>query len=145
MNNLAAAYQYAGRLAEALLGDGSPAARTEAVRAARDAYQAANRLAAAPLREVLELLARRTRLDLEGLPEPAQRDAADGLGLTAREDEVLLLLTRGYTNREIATELTISVKTAGVHVSHILQKLGVARRTDAAAIGQRVRVKPDAG
>jgi DNA-binding NarL/FixJ family response regulator len=66
----------------------------------------------------------------------------DALGLTAREGEVLLLLTRGYTNREIATELTISVKTASVHVSHILHKLGVARRVDAAAIGQRLHVTP---
>ncbi len=128
------------RLAEALLASGSPACRGEAIHAARDAYRVANALAAVPLRHALDLLARRTRLDLEGLPAPAQRDPLDSLGLTAREGEVLLLLTRGYTNREIATELTISVKTASVHVSHILHKLGVARRVDAAAIGQRLPV-----
>ena len=128
------------RLAEALLAHGSPARRGEAVHAARDAYRVANALAAVPLRHALDLLARRARLDLEGLPAPAQRDPVDALGLTAREGEVLLLLTRGYTNREIATELTISVKTASVHVSHILRKLGVARRVDAAAIGQRLPV-----
>ena len=50
---------------------------------------------------------------------------------------MLKLLARGYTNRDIAAELTISVKTASVHVSHILRKLGVARRTEAAAIAQR--------
>ena len=53
---------------------------------------------------------------------------------------MLRLLTRGYTNRQIAAELTISVKTASVHVSHILRKLGVPRRIDAAAIGHRTGV-----
>ena len=46
------------------------------------------------------------------------------LGLTPREAEVLTLVARGYTNREIAATLVISVKTASVHVSHILRKLG---------------------
>lgn len=70
------------------------------------------------------------------------REGVAALGLTAREGEVLQLLTRGYTNREIASELTISVKTARVHVSHILHKLGVAGRVDAAAIGQRLSATP---
>uniref|UniRef100_UPI002627FC10 response regulator transcription factor n=1 Tax=Actinomadura geliboluensis TaxID=882440 RepID=UPI002627FC10 len=53
--------------------------------------------------------------------------------LTAREAEVMRLLARGRTNREIAEELVISPKTASVHVSHILAKLGVSTRGEAAA------------
>jgi DNA-binding NarL/FixJ family response regulator len=55
---------------------------------------------------------------------------------------VLQLLARGSTNREIAAELTISVKTASVHVSHILRKLDVATRIDAARIAQRLAPPP---
>jgi DNA-binding NarL/FixJ family response regulator len=51
---------------------------------------------------------------------------------------VLQLLARGRTNREIAAELTISVETASVHVSHILRKLDVSSRLEAAAIAQRL-------
>jgi DNA-binding NarL/FixJ family response regulator len=60
------------------------------------------------------------------------------LGLTPREADVLALLARGYTNREIATTLVISVKTASVHVSHILHKLDAPSRREAAAIAHRL-------
>ena len=60
------------------------------------------------------------------------------LGLTPREAEVLSLVARGYTNREIAAALVISVKTASVHVSHILRKLGAPNRLEAAAIAHRL-------
>ena len=60
------------------------------------------------------------------------------LGLTPREAEVLALVARGLTNREIAAELVISVKTAGVHVSHILRKLDAPNRLEAAAIAHRI-------
>ena len=53
--------------------------------------------------------------------------------LTPREAEVLALLARGYTNRQIAQELVISERTAANHVEHILTKLGVGSRTAAAA------------
>ncbi|WP_460370509.1 helix-turn-helix domain-containing protein, partial [Actinocorallia lasiicapitis] len=53
--------------------------------------------------------------------------------LTARESEVLRLLADGLSNRDIAAALFISPKTASVHVSNILAKLGVATRTEAAA------------
>jgi DNA-binding CsgD family transcriptional regulator len=55
------------------------------------------------------------------------------LGLTDREYEVLRLVAAGRSNREIASELFISPKTASVHVSNILAKLGVGSRTEAAA------------
>ena len=73
--------------------------------------------------------------DREGLEEL--------LDLTPREAEVLALLTRGYTNREIAAALVISVRTAGVHVSHILRKLGAPNRREAAAIAHRPHHGPD--
>jgi DNA-binding CsgD family transcriptional regulator len=60
------------------------------------------------------------------------------LDLTPREAEVLTLLARGCTNREIAAALVISVRTAGVHVSHILRKLGAPNRLEAAAIAHRL-------
>ncbi|MGI9621273.1 MAG: response regulator transcription factor, partial [Acidimicrobiales bacterium] len=53
--------------------------------------------------------------------------------LTPRELEVIALIARGDTNREIATELVISEKTVASHVGHILTKLGVSSRTAAAA------------
>lgn len=53
-------------------------------------------------------------------------------GLTEREVDVLRLLARGLTNKEIASELDISTKTAGHHVQHIFEKLGVTTRAAAA-------------
>lgn len=53
--------------------------------------------------------------------------------LTEREREVLALVARGFTNKQIAQELTMSEKTARNHVSHILEKLGLSRRSEAAA------------
>ena len=51
---------------------------------------------------------------------------------------MLTLVARGLTNREIAAALVISVKTAGVHVSHILRKLDAPNRVEAAAIAHRL-------
>ena len=62
----------------------------------------------------------------------------DPFGLTERERAVLTLVARGYTNRQIGSELFISESTAGVHVSNILGKLGVTSRTEAAAIAVRL-------
>ena len=70
------------------------------------------------------------------VPDPAGRGcrqrADPASGLTARELEVLALLAEGRTNREIGEALFISPKTASVHVSNLLMKLGVANRTEAA-------------
>jgi DNA-binding NarL/FixJ family response regulator len=60
------------------------------------------------------------------------------LGLTAREAEVLPLVARRFTNREIAAALVISVRTAEHHVAHILRKLGAANRLEAGAIAHRL-------
>jgi DNA-binding CsgD family transcriptional regulator len=130
------------RHAEALVADGRSA---DAAVAARSAYRVASRLGARSLRRELQLLAARARLDLVGLrAEDAHQSSAEAtaLGLTPREREVLQLLARGYTNREIAAELVISVKTASVHVSHILRKLDVSSRVDAARIAHRLAPPP---
>ena len=62
---------------------------------------------------------------------PTQEDLPLGR-LSPREREVLQLLTKGQTNREIAHKLTVSVSTVKIHVEHILAKLGVSDRTQAA-------------
>ncbi|WUC55145.1 AAA family ATPase [Streptomyces sp. NBC_00554] len=116
------------RLAEALL---SADRREEAAEHARAARDAAVRLGAVPLREDLDTLIRRGRLAES--PSAADRIAV----LTARESDVLRLLALGRTNRQIGEELFISGKTASVHVSNILAKLGAAGRTEAVAIAYR--------
>jgi DNA-binding NarL/FixJ family response regulator len=75
--------------------------------------------------------------------EPAERSdtgAPAELGLTHRELEVLRLLAEGRTNRQIGDELFITPKTASVHVSRILMKLGVANRAEAAAVAHRIGI-----
>jgi DNA-binding CsgD family transcriptional regulator len=127
------------REAEALVAGG--ASRTEASVPLRESHAVAARIGAKPLLRELELLAQRARLDLAP-PEAESPDRRQGLeealGLTPREAEVLALVARGYTDREIAATLVISVKTASVHVSHILRKLGASNRREAAAIAHRV-------
>jgi len=65
------------------------------------------------------------------LPAPGVRPAASAEAFTPREREVLALLARGLSNRDIAAALEISTHTAKFHVNSILQKLGVERRTEA--------------
>jgi DNA-binding NarL/FixJ family response regulator len=88
----------------------------------------------------LEQLSARGRLGI-GEAAPATNGAAgaddDGFGLTDRERQVLVLLAQGATNRQIGAELYMAEKTASVHVSRILAKLGVSRRTEAAAVAHR--------
>jgi DNA-binding NarL/FixJ family response regulator len=63
---------------------------------------------------------------------------ARGLGLSCREIEVLELLGEGSSDRQVASRLCISPKTAGHHVSHILAKLDLSRRGEAAAVAFRI-------
>lgn len=60
--------------------------------------------------------------------------------LTKREDEVLMLLARGGTNKQIAESLQISYETVKEHVQHLLQKIGVTDRTQAAIWAVRARI-----
>jgi ATP/maltotriose-dependent transcriptional regulator MalT len=71
-----------------------------------------------------------------GVAQPAEESPV--AGLTPRELEVLQLVAAGRSNGEIATALFISTKTASVHVSNILAKLGVSGRGEAAAVAHRV-------
>jgi DNA-binding CsgD family transcriptional regulator len=98
----------------------------------RAALEIARRLRAAPLVTAVTGVARSARLDV-GLDPPDPR----ALPLTERETEVLRLVADGRTNGEIARALFISPKTASVHVSHILTKLGVHTRTEAAVVAHR--------
>jgi DNA-binding CsgD family transcriptional regulator len=120
------------RLVEAWLLEGD---RGQAAEALRAAHEIAGRLGAGPLLAEVEALARRGRLDL-GVRPPGQ--PADAPGLTPRELEVLRLVAAGRTNGQIAEALFISRKTASVHVSNILAKLGVHTRTEAAAEAHRL-------
>jgi two-component system response regulator DevR len=65
-----------------------------------------------------------------------------GSELTEREREVLALVARGYTNKQIADKLYVSEKTARNHVSHILEKLGLSRRSEAAAFAVEHKLVP---
>ena len=146
------------RYAEALLTVGDRAAAGQAI---TEAHAIAARLGAAPIAEQAAALARRARLpqDDGALPghagDEAVRQEAGGpadpagelarLGLTDREREVMFQVAAGRSNAQIAKILFISPKTAGVHVSNILAKLGVASRVEAAAVAHRLGLTGLAG
>jgi DNA-binding NarL/FixJ family response regulator len=80
---------------------------------------------------VASIVARRMRDGGRG----SAPDQADGIGtLTARERDVLARVARGYPNRQIASDLGITERTARTHVSNILAKLGLTSRTQAALL-----------
>jgi DNA-binding NarL/FixJ family response regulator len=159
----AAAEALPPRSVEALSARYRQAAAMLAMRSAReaiaevvaDAHATAVEIGARPLAAQCEALARRARIDLrrtggsavdvEAAPTDTEVEAVipgevalRNRGLSGREIEVLTLVAAGYSNRDIAERLFISTKTASVHVSHILDKLGVATRTEAATIGVRL-------
>ncbi|MGH3098217.1 MAG: helix-turn-helix transcriptional regulator [Streptosporangiales bacterium] len=124
------------RAAETLVHDDKQAAAQLLVEAA----SATATLSARPLRETVDLLARRARIPLEA-EQPASPGRA--AGLTERELDVIRLLAAGRSNRQVAQELFISPKTASVHVSNILTKLEVATRGEAAAAAYRLGLIDD--
>jgi DNA-binding NarL/FixJ family response regulator len=125
------------RHAEArLLAGQPPAAAAVSLRAA-----AAAASGHVPLLSAIHALAERAHIALDTAPvtvDAAQphRQAAP-YGLTERELLVLRLLAVGRTNPQIGAELFISPKTASVHVTNILHKLGVTTRVQAAALAER--------
>ena len=135
------------RAAEAALSAGD---REAGAGRLRRAAALAGDLGAGPLSGDVALVARRARISLSPADEPGTQPAAGSpgdlpapgppLGLTAREYDVLRLIAAGQSNREIAGELFISAKTASVHVSNILGKLGVTSRGEAAATAHRLRL-----
>ncbi len=75
--------------------------------------------------QLTELLARALR-------EKPRPEGPDEAGLTPREEEILGLIAKGYSNKLIARELDLSVGTVKVHVKHILKKLKLKTRVEAA-------------
>lgn len=132
------------RLAAALLTDGGDDERDRALELLRLAAAVAAHLDARLLADAVARLAQRARLTLTRPPRQAlaPADPAAALGLTSRERDVLRLVSAGRTNRQIAEELFISPKTASVHVSNILSKLGVSGRGEAAALAHRLGLFP---
>ncbi|MFE7437888.1 AAA family ATPase, partial [Streptomyces tendae] len=136
------------RLAGALLATGGEDERARATELLRLARTVADHLGARPLSDAVAVLGRRARLTLGRAAEPAPgsvsppADPVEALGLTGRERDVLRLVSDGRTNRQIAEELFISPKTASVHVSNILAKLGVSGRGEAAAVAHRLALFP---
>jgi len=120
--------------------------RATVAAALRVAQARASAAGASVLLDRVRTLARAGRIELDGAAlEPAERPPAgsaiveaDPWGLSGREREVLGLLMAGRTNAQIGQALYISDKTASVHVTHILDKLGVASRVEAALLAVRV-------
>jgi len=138
------------RQAEELFGS---RARTQGTRALAAALHTATTLGCVPLESSLRTLARHAGVSLDALgasppdvsvPAAGRSDtsARRPASLTPRERDVLLLLTRGYSNRQIARRLFITESTVSVHVSHIIAKLGVSNRLQAAAAAQRLHLLP---
>jgi predicted ATPase/DNA-binding CsgD family transcriptional regulator len=127
------------RGAEALVETGD---RVAAANAAQTALEGARGLGSRWLVEELTALAGRARLELRPAGDAATAESngkrvADPFGLTPRERQVLALIAEGATNRQIGNALYMAEKTASVHVSRILAKLGVKSRTQAAAVAHR--------
>jgi DNA-binding CsgD family transcriptional regulator len=125
------------RHAEAILAAG--VAAVDAAIPLRQAHVAASELGATPLRVSIAALASRARIQLDGQVGGVAGDATrPATTLTARELEVLALVAAGHTNREIGGRLFISEKTASVHVTHAMDKLGALSRYEAAATATRL-------
>jgi DNA-binding CsgD family transcriptional regulator len=127
------------RQAQAQLDAGQPpAVAAAALRAAADAADGHQ-----PLLAQIRALAQRARIPLQARGAATTSDTApegqprEPHGLTGRELAVLRLLAAGRTNAQIGAELYISPRTAGVHVTSILRKLGVSSRVQAAAVAER--------
>jgi DNA-binding CsgD family transcriptional regulator len=131
------------RVAEANVEGGDRAAAAEAAGAS---LETARRLGARWLAEEVGALCVRARLELAedgrsaGNGAVSEVGAADPFGLTPRERQVLALIAEGATNRQIGSALYMAEKTASVHVSRILGKLGVRSRTQAAAVAHRLHL-----
>ncbi|HYB26184.1 MAG TPA: AAA family ATPase [Solirubrobacteraceae bacterium] len=128
------------RQAEAALAAGT--AQEVPEKLLQEAAEIAESTGARWLADEMRVLARNARIDIAKIcatdtTQPPSPEAAQ-LGLTDRELEVLALLADGHTNPQIAKALFISPKTASAHVSHILSKLDVKTRVEAATTAHRL-------
>lgn len=139
------------REAEAIVATRGP--REQAASILAPAAVIAARLGAAPLAELIATFARRARVALPadvaaapavGAPARAAGSARPAFELTERESEVLRLVAAGWTNQQIADSLFITRKTASVHVSNAMAKLGAANRGEAAALAHRLGLVDEA-
>ena len=103
----------------------------------------ARELQAVPLLTRADDLARRARLAPTAAKPARSAEPGTRFDLTDREMEILACLVRGDSNRQIARALFISDRTVAVHVSRILDKLGVRNRTEAATVGARLGLAAD--
>jgi DNA-binding CsgD family transcriptional regulator len=129
-----AAYACWRRAEAILMGQGRGA---EATALLRQAYGEAGKIGARLLEAAIEVSAARVRVDLTPPATPVARPESPA-GLTPREEQILALLARGLTNREIATELVISTRTVEVHVARVMAKLSAHTRTEAVAAAHRM-------
>jgi DNA-binding CsgD family transcriptional regulator len=113
---------------EALLSRGGPRDRVKAITLLEQAYSAAADLGMQPLAKRIGGLQQQAE---------AKREPAYPAGLSQREVEVLRLIAEGKTDREIAEELIISIRTVATHVGNILNKTVAANRTEAAIYANR--------
>ena len=77
-----------------------------------------------------------------GRQQVKQEVQQQALGITARELEILILVARGLSNREIATQLFVSENTVKTHCARVFDKLGAARRTQAVQRGKELGLLP---
>jgi two-component system response regulator DevR len=95
------------------------------------------------LRSIRLVASGQTLIDANATQQALDRiSQTPGWELTEREREVLTLIARGYTNKQIADALTVTEKTARNHVSHILEKLGLSRRSEAAVFAVENKLVP---
>jgi DNA-binding NarL/FixJ family response regulator len=126
------------RRVEALVREGADEARLTA--ALRDVHARAEALGSILVLAEVNQLAQRAGATSSAPRPPLVPDGPGGSDLdrlTRREREVLDLVAAGATNRQVADRLFISEKTASVHVSRILTKLGVTNRQEAGAVARR--------
>jgi len=110
-------------------------------RPARSANEAAAELRTAVRAGRLDAEAVDAVLEAAGHRLPRRREGLSGL--TAREVEVLILLARGMSNKQIAERLVITPKTAGNHVEHIYAKIGASNRAAAAMFAVQHGLLPE--
>jgi DNA-binding CsgD family transcriptional regulator/tetratricopeptide (TPR) repeat protein len=119
-----------------------PGGRTDAGIIVEQALREAAAIGSSLLIEQISAVSRRAGIKVDAEVASRAEEVIDltepSAQLTRREREVLELVAEGRTNRQIGTTLYISTKTASVHVSRILMKLGASTRQEAAAMARRV-------